>query len=56
MSWIHDSLLPRLLVDGEKKSLVAHVRNYPLLNTCLGKSGRGLCILIQFTKYTSTIV
>ena len=33
---------PWLLVGGEKKSLVSvHVRNYPLLNTCLGKSGRG---------------
>ena len=43
--------------------LFAHVRNYPLLNTCLAKRGRGTCILIhvidsvtyKFIKYTCTV-
>ena len=35
------SLVPRLLVGGERKLLFAHARNYLLLNTCLDKSGRG---------------
>ena len=44
------SLVPRLLVGGEKRAwylLFAHARNYPLLNTCLDKSGRGRRILIH---------
>ena len=41
---VRGSLVPRLLVGGEKRAwylLFAHARNYPLLNTCLDKSGRG---------------
>ena len=45
-SWIRSipSLVPRLLAGREKRAwylLFAHARNYPLLNTCLGQSGRG---------------
>ena len=43
-SFTGTSLVPRLLVGGEKRAwylLFVHARNYPLLNTCSGKSGRG---------------
>ena len=40
------SLVPRFLMGKEKRAwyqLFAYdARNYPLLNTCLGKSGRGM--------------
>ena len=36
--------------------LLAHACNYPLLNTCLAKSGRGTRILIHvIIKYTCTV-
>ena len=44
------SLVPRPLGGGEKRAwylLFAHARKYPLLNTCSGKSGRGMRILIH---------
>ena len=42
------SLVPRLLVGGEKRAwylLFAHARNYPLLNMCLGKSGKRVILI-----------
>ena len=63
--WNYISLVPRLLVGGERAwyLLFAHARNYPSLNTCLAKSGRGTRILIhvidsvtyKFIKYTCTV-
>ena len=61
------SLVPRLIVGGGKRAwylLFAHAHNYPLLNTCLGKSERGTrntfpCEwwwdICKFTKYTCIV-
>jgi len=55
---VHHSLVPRLLGGGEKRAwylLFAHVHNYPLLNTCSGKSWRGTRILIHVIGYLRLI-